>query len=143
MRKKPEVENPHTKVATGRPKKELNKEQFEYLCSIQCTEEEIAGVFKCDVNTVNRWCNDTYGEGFSEVYKNHSANGKMSLRRLQFRMAEKSPAMAIWLGKQYLGQTDKIDQQIISIDANVRDKVNASIKRAQMMYSEKRKKKEE
>ena len=67
----------------------------------------------------------------------------MSLRRLQFRMAEKSPAMAIWLGKQYLGQTDKIDQQIISIDANVRDKVNASIKRAQMMYSEKRKKKEE
>lgn len=30
----------------------------------------------------------------------------MSLRRLQFKHAEKSASMAIWLGKQYLGQRD-------------------------------------
>ena len=28
---------------------------------------------------------------------------------MQFRLAEKSYAMAIWLGKQYLGQTDKVE----------------------------------
>lgn len=33
--------------------------------------------------------------------------GRASLRRKQFAMAEKNPAMAIWLGKQYLGQADK------------------------------------
>ena len=33
--------------------------------------------------------------------------GFISLRRKQFELAEKSPAMAIFLGKQYLGQTDK------------------------------------
>ena len=114
----------------GRPLKELNKEQFEYLCSIQCNEEEIAGVFKVSPDTVARWCIREYGETFAEVYKNFSANGKMSLRRTQFKMAERSAAMAIWLGKQYLGQTDKIDQQIISIDASVRDKVDAAIKKA-------------
>src|SRR5208337_3813320 len=31
---------------------------------------------------------------------------RISLRRLQFLQAQTSPAMAIWLGKQYLGQTD-------------------------------------
>lgn len=30
----------------------------------------------------------------------------MSLRRSQFRIAETNATMAIWLGKQYLGQKD-------------------------------------
>ena len=34
----------------------------------------------------------------------------MSLRRLQFRMAEKNPAMLIFLGKNYLSQSDKVQQ---------------------------------
>lgn len=33
--------------------------------------------------------------------------GLASLRRRQFKMAETNPSMAIWLGKQYLGQHDK------------------------------------
>ena len=44
---------------------------------------------------------------FSDVYKRLSVKGKISLRRYQFQQAEKSTAMAIWLGKQYLGQTEK------------------------------------
>lgn len=39
---------------------------------------------------------------------------------MQFKLAQKSPAMAIFLGKQYLGQTDKVEQSIF--DAS---KVNA------------------
>ena len=33
----------------------------------------------------------------------------MSLRRIQWKHAEKSVPMAIWLGKQYLGQKDIIE----------------------------------
>lgn len=33
----------------------------------------------------------------------------MSLRRTQFKLAEKNPTMAIWLGKQYLGQRDNVE----------------------------------
>lgn len=96
----------------GRPIIEIDKEQFEKLCSIQCTLEEMAGFFDCCDDTINNWCKKTYGETFSEVYKKKSASGKMSLRRIQFKLAEKNPTMALWLGKQYLGQKDIVENNI-------------------------------
>ena len=93
-------------MATGRPKKEIDKKIFENLCGLQCTLEEIAGVFDCSADTIERWCKREYKETFAEVYKKHSAKGKTSLRRIQFKLAEKSAAMAIFLGKNYLGQKD-------------------------------------
>ena len=93
----------------GRPKIEIDKRQFESLCNLQCTLDEIAGFFQCSRDTIERWCKNTYSEGFADTYKVYSQNGKISLRRQQFKLAEKSYAMAIWLGKQYLGQTDKIE----------------------------------
>ena len=95
-------------MATGRPRKEIDNKIFENLCGLQCTLEEIAGVFDCSVDTIERWCMREYGETFAEVYKKHSAKGKTSLRRTQFKLAEKSAAMAIFLGKNYLGQKDNI-----------------------------------
>lgn len=92
----------------GRPRKELDRQIFENLCGLQCTLEEIAGVLNCSADTVERWCKRTYKHSFAEEYKKHSAKGKMSLRRYQFKLAEKNAAMAIFLGKQYLGQTDRI-----------------------------------
>ena len=91
-------------MATGRPRKEIDNKIFENLCGLQCTLEEIAGVFDCSVDTIERWCKREYGETFAEVYKKHSAKGKTSLRRIQFKLAEKSAAMAIFLGRNYLGQ---------------------------------------
>jgi len=93
----------------ARPRKEIDKEQFEKLCNLQCTLEEIAGFFRCNRDTVDAWCKRTYKEGFSAVYKTYSQNGKISLRRLQFKLAERNASLCIWLGKQYLGQTDKIE----------------------------------
>lgn len=90
----------------GRPRKEISENIFENLCGLQCTLEEIAGVFDCSPDTIERWCKRTYDETFAEAYKKHSAKGKMSLRRAQFKLAEKSAAMAIFLGKNYLGQSD-------------------------------------
>ena len=93
----------------ARPRKEIDREQFEKLCNIQCTLEEIAGWFKCSADTIERWCEREIGQSFAEAYKVYSANGKISLRRTQFKLAEKSYAMAIWLGKQYLGQRDHVE----------------------------------
>lgn len=95
-------------MTTGRPQKEIDKKIFENLCGLQCTLEEIAGVFDCSVDTIERWCKREYKQTFAEVYKKHSAKGKTSLRRTQFKLAEKSAAMAIFLGKNYLGQKDNI-----------------------------------
>ena len=93
----------------GRPKIQINKEQFEKLCGMQCTIEEIAGFFDCCDDTINNWCKSTYGDNFSGIYKKKSMSGKISLRRTQFKIAEKNASMAIFLGKQYLGQKDVIE----------------------------------
>ena len=90
----------------ARPQIEINKEHFEKLCNLQCTLNEIAGFFKCSPDTIENWCKRTYQVSFSDAYKKYSQNGKISLRRHQFKLAEKNASMAIWLGKQYLGQTD-------------------------------------
>lgn len=93
----------------GRPRKQIDPKQFESLCGMMCTEEEIAGFFDCSVDTIENWCKRTYNETFSETFKKKCVAGKMSLRRAQFRLAEKSAAMAIFLGKNYLGQTDHVE----------------------------------
>lgn len=95
----------------GRPKIEWSTEQweqFEKLCSIQCTQEEICDVMGVTDKTITRLVKDHYKDSFSEIYKIKSADGKASLRRIQFDIAKKGNAgMAIFLGKNYLGQSDK------------------------------------
>lgn len=95
----------------GRPRIEVDKAKFEKLCGIQCTLEEIASVLDCSEDTIQRWCMREYHENFAVVHKKFSGVGKMSLRRAQFKMAEKSASMAIWLGKQYLGQKDVVETE--------------------------------
>lgn len=90
----------------GRPKKEIDKRQFEKLCGLQCTKGEICYWFDVTDKTLEAWCKRTYDAGFSEVFKLKRGAGKISLRRAQFRLAEKSASMAIFLGKNYLGQSD-------------------------------------
>lgn len=101
----------------ARPRKEINQKQFENLCGLQCTLEEICGFFDVTDKTLDSWCKRTYGESFSEVFKKKRGSGKISLRRSQWRLAEKSAAMAIFLGKQYLGQKDSPDPQDKEDDA--------------------------
>ena len=104
----------------ARPRLEIDKDQFKKLCGIQCTEEEIASWFKCSVDTIERWCKREFSMSFAETFKMFSADGKISLRRIQFRMAETNCSMAIWLGKQYLGQKE---QQEISVAGTLDDTV--------------------
>jgi len=92
----------------GRPRKYVDMEQFEKLCELQCTLREIAGWFQVSEDTIESRCKEHYeGRTFSEVYKDFSAPGKISLRRAQFTSAINGNVTAqIWLGKQILGQRD-------------------------------------
>lgn len=90
----------------GRPQKEIKKMDFEKLCGLQCTQQEICDFFGVDHKTLTKWCKRTYRQDYSQVYQEKRAGGKISLRRMQFRLAEKSAAMAIFLGKNILGQSD-------------------------------------
>ena len=87
----------------ARPKKEIDYQAVEKLANIQCTQEEIASFLGLSVRTLQR------DEEFCRIYKKGQDNGKMSLRRMQYKLAEKNATMALWLGKQYLGQKDNIE----------------------------------
>lgn len=91
----------------GRPRAVINQTEFEKLCGLQCTKEEICGWFSITDKTLERWCRETYSKGFSEVFREKRQRGKIALRRSQFQLAEKSASMGIWLGKQYLDQHDE------------------------------------
>lgn len=87
---------------------EISKEEFEKLCALQCTKAEVCAFFGITDKTLERWCKRTYKLGFSDVFKEKRGLGKISLRRKQWHLADTSAAMAIFLGKQYLGQSDKV-----------------------------------
>jgi len=112
----------------GRPCVKIDQEQFEEMCNIHCTREEIARLMKCSEAAVSQWCERTYKENFTTAYKRFSAGGKMSLRRTMFKTAhgteahfiydkddnptfvpavKPSATMQVWLSKQHLGMQDQ------------------------------------
>lgn len=114
-----------TKRKTGRPKmswSEKDCNMFKVLCSQFNTEQDICAVMGLDNETLMRLVNEYLYEDitghkrrgtakkvtFSQAFKKYSANGRVSLRRAQYRKAvdEGNVPMLIWLGKQHLGQSE-------------------------------------
>jgi hypothetical protein len=97
----------------ARPRKEIDKKDFESLLAIQCTQEEIKAFIEAktgetmSIDTIERWCKRTYKKSFAEISAEKKAVGKISLRRAGFDLAKKNPAVHIFYCKNYLGMTDK------------------------------------
>ena len=91
----------------ARPQINIDWDQFDKLCALQCTKNEIAECFECSDDTISRAVKRKYKMSFADYYKKKSSRGKISLRRYQFELAKKNVTMAIWLGKQWLGQRDE------------------------------------
>jgi hypothetical protein len=94
----------------GKPMVKIDWDVFDGLCKIGCTLRELAAFFSCAEDTIQRAVKREKGIGFSEYYREKFAHFLISLRRTQFDLATKGHAgMAIWLGKQYLGQVEKME----------------------------------
>jgi len=80
------------------------------LAQLQCTDEEFAASFRI---SKARWKKLLENDpAVREAVEAGRADGKVSLRRSQFRLAKINASMAIHLGKQYLGQTDKSSLEV-------------------------------
>lgn len=90
----------------ARPKIEIDWKIFDKLCELHCTLAEIASWFDCSDDTIENRVLAEKGMLFSEYWRIKSAKGKISLRRIQLKLAERNAAMAIFLGKNLLGQRD-------------------------------------
>ena len=93
---------------------------IEGLGKIQATTRECAAVLGVSHQTFIAFMNSH--PPVAEVLEKGKEGGKTSLRRTQFALARKSAAMAIFLGKNYLDQTDRQDiSQSVTVDVTVTD----------------------
>jgi hypothetical protein len=104
------------KNPNGRPEKPIDWIKFEKMCAILCTPDEIASIIGVSKPVLYERALKHYGEDFPTVYKRHTDGGRCSLRRHQFKQAEKSAAMAIWLGKQWLDQKETPQEYVVAED---------------------------
>lgn len=95
-------------MATGRPRKDIDKSNFEKLCGLFCTLDEIAVFFDCSEDTIERWCKREYKQSFAEISAKKRGLGKISLRRAGLELAKKNAAVHIFYCKNYLGMTDSV-----------------------------------
>lgn len=92
----------------GRPRIEINWEEVDKLCFIQCSRREVASWFDCSEETIERACEREKGCDFVTYFEQKRGRGKISLRRKMFDVAMSGDkVMMIWLSKQYLGMSDK------------------------------------
>jgi len=95
------------KAAPGPPRKEIDWAKVEELAEMHCTVSEIAAAVGISESGLR------HRKEFFEIYQRGFEKGNVSLRSWQFAAARAGDkTMLVWLGKQYLGQTDKaqVDQ---------------------------------
>lgn len=88
----------------ARPKKyKIDHQEVEKLASYGCSNTEIAEFYGCDESLIRK--------SFSEYLTKGRAKGKIRLRQLQWKSAEKgNVTMQIFLGKNLLGQQDRLEE---------------------------------
>lgn len=97
----------------GRPRLQLTPEgagMVERLASIGCTKIEIAAAMGVDIRTLEASHNKAL---FADAHVKGAEAQKVAIRRAQMAILERgSTAMAIYLGKNYLGQSDRTELSV-------------------------------
>jgi hypothetical protein len=100
----------------GRKKAEFDKKTFVDLVGLGCNQQEICWFFRdntgkpANIDTLSRWCKREFKLTFQEYKKQNGGIARnIQLRKNQLELSKKNAAMAIFLGKNYLGQKDAIE----------------------------------
>jgi len=93
----------------ARPEANIDIVELEKLCSMQCTDEEIAAFFGVSSRTIER---RRKVERFRVIMDNAKAKGRISVRRNLFRLsANGNIAASIFLAKNLLGYRDVVNNE--------------------------------
>jgi DNA-binding XRE family transcriptional regulator len=88
----------------ARPRKVIDESLLRKLAVIHCTQDEMASVLGVSTDTLQR--------RFAAQIKSGRDEGKMSLRRKMWEMAlNGNVSLLIWLSKNELGMTDKVEEK--------------------------------
>jgi hypothetical protein len=98
----------------------------EYL-EAGCEGVEIAGLLGVHPETLYNHCESDHKMGFSLYRQSKRAKGDAILRHKQYEIAkEGDKAMLIWLGKNRLGQSEKQEVTVSSVEVNFLDDSDTS-----------------
>jgi hypothetical protein len=102
-----------TKRKAGRPRIEFDLEIVEGLGRIGATAAEMANVLPASQSTIEHRLADPETD-FSKSYRKGQGLLKASIRRKQIAVGlAGNVTMLIWLGKQHLGQQDRLQQETV------------------------------
>ena|SRR5271170_2176242 len=88
----------------GRKPVQIDLVELEKLCSLGCNDEELAAWFGVSARTIATRKRHVV---FADVIARGKSKGRIAVRRAQMRLLEAgNSSIAIWLGKQWLGQRD-------------------------------------
>lgn len=108
----------------ARPIKKVDVKQIETLAAINCSYAEIGAVVDLDPSTLTR--------RYAQFIQKGREQGKSSLKRKMWEIAMSgNVSMCIWLSKQMLGYTDKVEQKTdsnIKFDEATVDKIQKAAK---------------
>ncbi len=99
------------------PPKPIDYDAIMHWMDLGATAEEIAGSFRISVSTLDTRLKEKFNKNFSELKETVCGPAKISLRRNQFNLTKTNAAMAIWLGKQWLGQKEGEERNFANAQA--------------------------
>jgi hypothetical protein len=98
-----------TRAKAGRKRIRIDVGEVEKLCTLHCTDEEIAGFLGVSLRTFAR---RKQQPAFVEAMERGKAKGRLSLRRSLWNLAMKgNPAANIFLSKNLLGYRDVLSNE--------------------------------
>lgn len=117
----------------ARPRIDIDEEQLEKLAIMQCADREIAAWFSVSVDTLHR--------RYADLIRKARDKGRTELRRVMWKKAviENNTTMQIFLSKQWLGYSDKVDIEKFAFDPFI---ISMPLKQRQIVIGEKNQVKE-
>lgn len=103
---------PEERIGKLKPKP-IDIDMICYWLEHHATLGEIAGSFRVGRDTIQRVVLEEFGCTFEKLKEVFSEAGKLSLRRNQWKLSQRNASMAIFLGKNYLNQTDQAPEKNI------------------------------
>jgi len=106
----------------GRPRANIDWKKVDTYLQAHCEGTGIAGLLGIHPNTLYEECKRLHKCNFSDYQSKKRAEGKDLLRGKQMQLAMSGDkTMLIWLGKQYLNQTER---QAITHDINAAEEIS-------------------
>jgi len=85
--------------------------ELEKVCSLHCSDEDVAFYFRVSVQTI---VNRRKQPAFAAAMDRGTAMARLKVRRAQMKLLEEGNAtMAVWLGKSMLGQRETSSMRMV------------------------------